>query len=430
MITGRWWLSARLLLLCGALAGTASAQERDLIGGRIVDPPLKLVRCHVSEEPACFQLIGNFVDVSNGSGRLRGHLDSAALIGPGLIRSELDAAATIKLLVAYDVSGSMLDNAGFDNARIALAAFLGKLPPSVTVAVVPFESRRVRARFQSARFLPVAEAITNLRKLPRPDRRGNTALYQAVFDGLQTLDRNAAPEDQTFLLVLTDGKNDVDDPRADDPGLLDGEAGLNTARGAVEQSRHRVWMLGAGNGVDMASLSAIVGSKGRARTVPMEADLVGSALDAIKDEMTPRRILVYGIPASVRVELGRRRRLLLMSALGVSAARWRPPLVALPPFDGEADSTLVPHAVRELAGELESDLRQRLLVGVPLLLVVLVAYLALPRIIGAPSVTAAPEPQTVKAPKSAPSKSSQQLRPVTEAPIRRPTDITKDRAIR
>lgn len=384
--------------------------------------PLGYVRCFADADIGCFRVRGNIVDLSSAPDRLTARLDSSTLMGPGETRSEIDPNTTLKLLIAYDVSGSMSENGGFEATRFALGRFLQKLPPSLSVALVPFESRRVRAGFNTAQFRSALDVNTQLRRLPRPDKGGNTALYQAVYDGLRTLDRQAGAGDQSILLVITDGRNDVDHP-ADETGLLSGDAGLEQVRGAVAASKHRVWLLGAGRGVDSLVLSQIAGTKGRARVVAIEFDLLSLALDAIKDEMTPRRLLVYGVPASAQATLARRSRRFDLPALGDVPLTWRPPLVAMPPFEGVADSVLVPRGMREAVSDGGTDMRQRVLIGVPLLLVVLVAYLAIPRIVGPPPEATAASATPVPA-----RSHSSALRPATEAPPRRPTDITKDGA--
>ena len=386
------------------------------------DAPLRYLRCFAGMDVGCFRVVGNIVDVSSAPDRLTARLDSSTLIGPGEKRSEIDPTIALKLLIAYDVSGSMSENGGFEATRFALGRFLQKLPPSLSVALVPFESRRVREGFSGAQFKSASDVTAQLRRLPRPDKGGNTALYQAIYDGLRTLDRQSGASDQSILLVITDGRNDVDHP-ADEKGLLSGDAGLEQVRAAVAGSKHRVWLLGAGRGVDSVVLSQIAGSTGRSRVVAIEFDLLSLALDAIKDEMTPRRMLVYGVPATAQATLARRSRGFVLPALNDVPRAWRPPLVAMPPFEGIADSALVPPGMREQLSDSGTDMRQRILIGIPLLLVVLVAYLAIPRIVGPP-----PEDAPASAvPVSARGHTSA-LRPATEAPPRRPTDITKDGA--
>jgi len=386
--------------------------------------PLRLVRCYEDGDVGCFRVIGNVVDRSTSGNRMAATLDSASLLGPGLARGELDPDIALKLLIAFDVSGSMATNGGFEAARFAVGRFLRKLPRGVSVALVPFESRRVRQGFTAATFGPPLAAAARLKVLPRPDLGGNTALYEAVFDGLRTLDQHRSPE-QSVLLVLTDGVNDVNHS-GDDPGLLSGDAGRSQVRDAVRKSSHRIWLLGVGRGVDSAGLAQIAGSEGRSRVVEIEIDLLSLALDAIRDEMTPRRTLVYGVPISTFGELGRRARQFRLDALDDSPRRWRPPLVALPPFEGLADSTLVPRGMRVLSDELDSALRQRILIGGPLFVIVLLAYLAVPRILGAPAPSSATPVEDGNTPERAPSVAVGQLLPSVEAPPRRPSDITKD----
>jgi Mg-chelatase subunit ChlD len=387
--------------------------------------PLRLVRCMAVSDLGCFRVIGDVKEFGQ-SDRFKAFLDSSLLIGPGEMRKDFDPNARLKLLIVYDVSGSMI-GAGMLETRAALTDFLRRsLPPAISVSLVPFGSRGVQSEFDQAKFGTAAQAAQKLSGLA-PTITANTALYSAVSFGLKLLDRETRAGGRSIMLVITDGKNDVGH-NGDDPGLF---SQMEQVRGAIDASPHRMWLVGAGKGVDAGELSRLAGSTGKSRTVAMDAIELKKLLTTILDEMTPRRLMVYGIPVATKAEMGRRSRQFRLSALVDSVGPWRPPLVALPVFEGVADSTLVPLRARQLADQVGDDMNLRLMLGIPLLLMVLLAYIALPRILGAPPKEEAADTSAADAAKAKAKEAAAQgrLRPATEAPPRRPGDVTKEGAM-
>ena len=238
------------------------------------------------------------------------------------------------------------------------------------------------------------------------------------------------------MLVVTDGINDVAG-KNDDPGLLSGDSGRDAARDAIAGSKHSVWLMGAGFPKE-DELRYLAGSAGRARFADVDPVSLARLLNTILAEMTPTRLVAYAIPAGPRADLGRRRRQFRLDAMKTSLLTWRPPLVALPPFQGDADSTLLLQPrVSEMSNDLDSDMNQRLLIGIPVLLILVFAHWVLPRLMGVPDTAAAGVGATASSaaspagpPAKVPSKpnATVALRPVTEAPPRSPSDITKDAA--
>ena len=111
------------------------------------------MRCFHTRELGCFRVIGDIAESESGtvSERWRARLDSAELVGPGRIRSDLDNSGTLNLLIVYDVSGSMKgDRMAY--TRTAVRDFIAALPGNVTTSVVPFASQQVLPKFQAARF--------------------------------------------------------------------------------------------------------------------------------------------------------------------------------------------------------------------------------------------------------------------------------------
>ena len=182
-----------------------------------------------------------------------------------------DAAQhTNVVLLLIDISGSMnTPIAGgpsrFETAKAALTQFLdGMQEGSDRVAIVPFESHNVVSTIRSAVFTTrKADALAQLRALPVPGAKNNTALFQAVFTGeealsaqLATLEHaGAAPgELQPHLIVMTDGKNEV--TPGDDPLLLNGPLGLQQAIAQVGNSHQDTITIGFGDraGIDAEAL--------------------------------------------------------------------------------------------------------------------------------------------------------------------------------
>lgn len=135
-----------------------------------------------------------------------------------------DAGHSYSLLL-LDISGSMRSLAGratrFETARAAVRRYISNVRPGKDfVAIAPFESHRVIERIEDAPFLDDPEGLKErLAGLPFP-AKGNTALYQAIVTGLRRLQQKRKEAgSQVSMIVLTDGKNDVQPQNGDDTGL-------------------------------------------------------------------------------------------------------------------------------------------------------------------------------------------------------------------
>lgn len=177
------------------------------------------------------------------------------------------------VLLVIDISGSMNQpvaggQSRFEAARSAIAQFLdGMQEGSDRVAIVPFESHNVVSTIHAAVFTSrKADALAQLKALPTPGTRNNTALYQAVFSGEESL-RNevdllrhagaTAAEVQPHLIVMTDGKNEV--LAGDDAQLLNGDLGLQQAGAQVQASHMDTIGIGFGDraAIDAAALQRL-----------------------------------------------------------------------------------------------------------------------------------------------------------------------------
>lgn len=202
------------------------------------------------------------------------HIDSAVgPIAPFYVTTADSQATHLRprvVLIEVDISGSMKEEAApgvtrIDAARTAIATYLNSLQDSVDeAAIVPFESHNVIATIRSAVFTSNrADALAQLNALPTPGPKNNTALYQAVFSGVETLQNEMhslvqggepASDFAPTLIVMTDGKNEL--YTGDDPLLLDGPLGLQQAAARVHTSGFDVIGIGFGeqDQIDTAAL--------------------------------------------------------------------------------------------------------------------------------------------------------------------------------
>lgn len=177
------------------------------------------------------------------------------------------------VLIEVDISGSMNSSVSagvsrFDAAQAAIAKYLDTVQEGVDqIAIVPFESHHVVPTIQSAVFTSKRdEAMAQLKALPKPGAKNNTALFQAVFSGVQTMltemaslvkPGTAAGDFQPRVIVMTDGKNEV--TRGDDSELLDGPLGMQQAVAKVAASGLDVIGIGFGDraGIDTEALQRL-----------------------------------------------------------------------------------------------------------------------------------------------------------------------------
>lgn len=215
--------------------------------------------------PAASQLAGAFT-MQSASGEAKPFYASAGN-GP-------DAGQhTNVVLMLVDISGSMnqpMSGSGsrFEALKSAIAQFLaGMQEGSDRVAIVPFESHNVVSTIRSAVFTTHrSAALAQLDALPHPGPKNNTALYQAVFSGIDSLHSEltslehegaTATELQPHLIVMTDGKNEV--ASGDDPQLLNGDLGLQQAVAQVQASQLDTIGIGFGdkNDIDVGALQRL-----------------------------------------------------------------------------------------------------------------------------------------------------------------------------
>jgi hypothetical protein len=177
------------------------------------------------------------------------------------------------MLLVLDISGSMNQPSPGSTSRFAaLKDAVGKFLDGMDegtdrIAIVPFESHDVVSTIRSAVYATTkADARAQLNALPEPSGKNNTALYQAIFSGVDSLKSeitslqasgNAASELRPHLIVMTDGKNEV--MAGDDAQLLNGDLGLQQASAQVQASKLDVIGIGFGDraSIDVSAMQKL-----------------------------------------------------------------------------------------------------------------------------------------------------------------------------
>ncbi len=271
-----WPARAMLALIStGLLAQTGKMQFAE---------PVKMLSCEPASTVPCFRMKLNLVDAAGAprnvqlpaaadlAGAIKVHVGGQDL-KPFWASAAGDTTQKIRgraVLVIVDTSGSMLKKlptgqTRFDAAQQAVSVFLDKFEEGADrVAIVPFESHLVQARIASAQFARTrADAVSQVRALPMPEEKNNTALYSAAVYGMETLQaalpRLQSADDplETMVILLTDGNNEV--LKGDDLGLLAGPAGQEEAAEAVRKSGIPVVAIGFSDtgGLDEVALKRI-----------------------------------------------------------------------------------------------------------------------------------------------------------------------------
>ena len=230
---------------------------------------LRLISCEPTSSAPCFRIKANIVDA-------KGDPVSPALPPPNLLAKNItiqadelevtpfyavaggSGASVVRSRIALlliDVSGSMNEPMGTGQSRFGAATaaalqFLDGFENGTDrVAVVPFESHHVIQTIRSAVFASTAdEARRQVSSLPIPSPKNNTALFSAADAALDMLTqqmRTAQGSPEVMLIVMTDGKNDVE--AGDDLGLLSGPAGLAAVANKVRAAGIQVIAVGIGD---------------------------------------------------------------------------------------------------------------------------------------------------------------------------------------
>lgn len=255
-------------------SGTSSNATVAVSGLSVVQSP-QLVQCAPVSLTPCFSVVVTPSDADGQAAPValpsKDHLrdsvqvmSSGSTIAPFYVSAGSSSNAVRRpnvVLIEVDISGSMNSQVGsglsrFDAAKAAIAKYLDLMQEGVDqIAIVPFESHHVTSTIGAAVFTSKKdEAMAQLNALPTPGPKNNTALFQAVFSGVQAMQSEmgslvkpgtVATDFQTHLIVMTDGKNEVSS--GDDSGLLDGPLGMQQAAAKVASSGFDVIGIGFGD---------------------------------------------------------------------------------------------------------------------------------------------------------------------------------------
>jgi Ca-activated chloride channel family protein len=351
-----------MALAAAALTQAAMAQTAKLEFAE----PLKMVSCEPASTVPCFRMKLNVVDAQGQPvGAQMPAADKLASqikvtvggqdVAPFYASAAGESVAQVRgrtAIVIVDVSGSMKKTLAsgqtrYDAAKQAVAAFLqGFEEGADRVAVVPFESHRVQEQIQSAVFARTkSAALAQVESLPQPEERNNTALFSSVVFGIERLqsalrgmEKTAAGDPETMVIVLTDGNNEV--LKGDDLGLLAGPAGLEEAARRVKQAGLPVIAIGFSDtgSLDEAALRQISTKyymasdfEGLKKIFAFTRTLLNNRLAATFSSPLADRASLAGQTLAVKAALtlpdGR--------VLESGETKWAAPQMGVPVFDGK-----------------------------------------------------------------------------------------------
>ena len=303
-------------------------------------------------------------------------------------------------LILVDVSGSMnaklaTGETRFAAAKSAIGHSLEKFVPGVDrIAIVPFESHNVDSQIARAHFAETkAEALEQVNMLPPPTAKNNTALYSAAVDGLEVLGRQvpsqaAGGSNESMLVLMTDGKNEVFP--GDDHGLLEGSAGLDLASLKVKSSGIQVVGVGFGDPkqIDETALDRISTKHFMAQDQAKLNEifnfarvLLNSRISAAFSSPWPDRASLASMSLHVTADL----KLPSGSTLQSAETIWSTPQMGIPAFEGGCAPDEIRALLRQDAPQSSSWLPvvRPLLVFFGLGLLVLILWFWVPRLVWA-----------------------------------------------
>ncbi|MGH7592302.1 MAG: hypothetical protein ACRELE_00370 [Gemmatimonadales bacterium] len=401
---------------------------------------LQLLRCATIGDAPCVsagihlsateRTVAAQLDSGTESAAWRGRLGGSLLVGAGVSRSHSTAGA-FRLLILID-RGAMMSGDRTAFTRIALKAWLAGLDSTeVSLAVAGFGGGDPARDVNEAPLGSGPAAISAVDRLPPPESEAATPLYSALAVAVQRIAREvrAAPGSRGGVLVVTAGRNEIGRSSNSSP-WLSGADGLAAASAIVTAAGQPVWVIVLGVEPSLDDVRALAGAGGAASAVAIDPNALASRLAEIGREFPGPRQLTFGLGAIGVTALGRSAwagTAELHAGGGIAIARplyWRPPLLAMPVFQGVADSGVLSPALKEalLVGGNGSD---RSLIALLLALVIGSLWLLLPRLVWVDH-----EPQ-VSASRDFTTRPSETLsRGAPEGKPRQPEDITHQTARR
>jgi hypothetical protein len=369
-------MALHLLLASASIVGTLHAADASLVPA---SRP-QLISCDPASKTPCFRLRLNILDGSRQPLALQlpnpTNLARSLVVnvnGQDIVPFYADAGSTSAsniprtriALVLIDVSGSMnrslaTGQTRFEAARKAAQRFLDGFVDGVDqVAFVPFQSRDVVQTIENAKFATSkADAEQQISLLPAPQAKNNTALYSAVVAGVDLLKRAIGslgrPAD-ALMITMTDGENDVGG-RSDDPGLLTGEQGLESAQARVQNAGLESITIGFGDrdSIDQRALQLLGTKTYMAQGVDELERAFGTTRTLLNDRLT----LTFSSPSSDRASLAGQTltmNVALRLPAGVTVRSipiiWTTPQLGVPPYEGRCEAPETAAVLRTTAAE-------------------------------------------------------------------------------
>jgi hypothetical protein len=269
------------------------------------------------------------------------------------------------LLLVVDTSGSMLEPVSVSGAVTKFQAAIDAIRANFIdsfqagadrMAIVGFDSQRVKARIEGGVFEDSKAAVQAQLDGLAPNRRGNTALYSAVdaaLDKLKALGESGRAADaQIQLLVFTDGKNDVHADKGDDSGLLEGAGGLATVEKKVRAVTNTlkglevitVGLGDAGRTYDPEALRRLAFPDAKNAMDASSVSSLQRAFNTVREQMLNRVFLTFGPVRGSKDEVTNPIvfTVTMRTPTGSLSARspaYQPPPIGVAPWDG----TLTPN---------------------------------------------------------------------------------------
>lgn len=355
---------------------------------------VQLVRCAATSDAPCVsagielgiaeRAAAAQFDSGSESAAWRGRLGGVPLVGAGVSRRR-SGDRPLRLLILVD-RGAEMNGERTAFTRIALKSWIAALDSStVRIAVAGFDDSDSLRNIDEAVLGTASAAVSAIDRLPRPQTKALAPLYIAVTRAARRIDRElrAAEGSQGGVMVITAGRNDIGRAKGTEPPLTELN-GLTAASAAIATAGRRVWVIVLGSDQPVDDLRMLVGSIGAVTAVPVDPNALANRLTGIAREFARPRQLTFGLGAT-EAALGRSTltgTAELRVREGVAAARalyWRPPLLAMPVFQGVADTGALSPALREvlLVGGNGTD---RSLIALLVALVVLSLWLLVPRL--------------------------------------------------
>lgn len=195
------------------------------------------------------------------------------------------AAEAIDVILALDTSLSMANS--MDSAREAASELIGGLPASARVGIVGFGNPA------QPLFSPVRDHEAALEVVARLDAEGDTALWEALVISAQLAADLGTP--RPYVIVLSDGENDLGDDPRDAPDQADAVTELRRAGAGL-------FAIAFGNS-DRAALSQITGAVGGEVLRADDQDQLGPIFDDIGERLANRYYVRYPSEAGLQREV-------------------------------------------------------------------------------------------------------------------------------